>query len=198
VRIGAHDEVAGRDVPRFHEHQVGDAGIDVIELADAMLAREVPRDLLIGGVLFGFGGRDMVQNDRQPLGVIEPGGSDALHDADRPPSGGVAHDQIGEGVHNFTGRDGRSSRFRRKDFLGNGHCTGPSVHSSSHGEPHGADPSGAVRIDFYWIRLRRRLSRYDVAVYFRRIASLGLSAGEGIALCNHLTLERSWRGLRPL
>jgi hypothetical protein len=119
VRIRADDQVARRDVPGFHQNQVRDSGVHIVKLVDPVGAREIAAYLLIGGVLLGFGGRDVVQDHGQPVRIVELGRADLLHDADRSPRRRVTHHQVGIGVDDLTRPHGSPPGLGGENFFGN-------------------------------------------------------------------------------
>jgi hypothetical protein len=119
VRICADDQVAGRNVTRFHQNQVGDAGVDVVKFVDPVGAREIAAHLLIESIFLGLSGGDVVQHHRQTVRIVELGRADFLHHADRAPRRRVAHHQIRVSVHNLARPHGFFAGFRGQNFFGN-------------------------------------------------------------------------------
>ena len=121
VGIRADDEIARQDMARLHQHKVRDARVDIVELRHAVVAGEVSRGLLIGGVFFGFGGGDMIQHDGQTVGIVELRRPDSLHYAGGAPRRGVTHHKVGISLDDLSRRYRSFPGFRRKNLLGDGH-----------------------------------------------------------------------------
>ena len=117
VRVRADDQISGRNVSGFHQNQMRDARIDIVEFPDAILLHEIPALLMVRRILLRLCRRDVIQDNGDPVRVVQLRGSDLFHDADGPPCRGVAHHQIGKSVHNLARRDGRETGFLRQDFL---------------------------------------------------------------------------------
>jgi len=91
VRVGADDQVARQDVPVLHQHQVGDAGVDVPELLDAVLSGEGAAQLMVRGGLGGLRRRKVIHHHRDPVGRVERATGHLLERLDTPPACDVAH-----------------------------------------------------------------------------------------------------------
>ena len=91
----------------FHENQVGNAGIDIVELPDSILLHECPAFEMVRRILLGLRRSDVIQHDSDSIGIVKLRRSDFFHHADRPPGGGVAHHQVGVGIYDLSRCDGR-------------------------------------------------------------------------------------------
>src|SRR5690606_12518071 len=89
----------------------------VIELLDAVFPREVSRGLLVGSVLFALRRRNVVEHDRESVGIVESLRADLLHHADGAPCRRVAHDEIGIGVDDLTRRNAIDTGFRSENLF---------------------------------------------------------------------------------
>ena len=97
-----------------------DAGIDVVEFLDSVVTRELAADALIGSVLLGLCGRDVIEHDGDARRIEQFRRAELLHDVDGTPSCRMAHHQIGGRVDDATRLDVRYTGSARKDLLRDG------------------------------------------------------------------------------
>ena len=105
LRIGAHDQIARSDVPFLHQDEVGDAGVDVVELLDAVISSKLPAGALVGGVFLGLGRCDVIEDDRDAARIVESIDAELAHDVHGAPRSCMAHYEIGKRVDDDAGLD---------------------------------------------------------------------------------------------
>src|SRR5262249_20679074 len=99
MRVRADDQITGRDMSGFHQYEVGDPGIDVVELSDTKLPYECPALQVVRGILLRFGRSNVIQYDSDPVWIVELRCADLFHHADRTPCRSVTHHEIRIGIH---------------------------------------------------------------------------------------------------
>lgn len=87
------------------QDKVGDAGVDVVELLDAVISSKLPAGALVGGVFFSFGRRNVIENDRDAARIVESIRTELAHDVHRAPRCRMAHHEIGKRIDDDAGLD---------------------------------------------------------------------------------------------